>query len=90
MRFALDNTVLLGMGSNQAYLRSLCDDPSVIEGRVHTGYLGEKYADFAPVPSELEFELIQQLRRDGFARSQAAGLGSGTKSEGEFVSPWVI
>jgi len=82
MRFALDETVILGLGTNQAYLRAIADHPSVCEGRVHTGFLGKEFGSFAPVPGEHELQLLELARAQGFAR----GAGSGDKSG--IVSPW--
>lgn len=86
MRFALSELVLLGMGTNQNYLRTLADDPNVIAGKVHTGYLGTAYANFAPVPKAESFELLSAARAKGFGKSNATeSTGNGTP---RFPSPW--
>ncbi|MGZ3686992.1 MAG: acetyl-CoA carboxylase biotin carboxylase subunit [Bdellovibrionota bacterium] len=85
MRFALEETVILGLGTNQSYLHALALDPHVREGRVHTGFLGAQYATFAPVPSEQELEILASARAQGMGR-QAAGAGSGERAGP--VSPW--
>jgi len=89
MRFALDETVIHGLGTNQLYLRALCDDPAVLSGHVHTGYLGQAYAGFAPVPSDEALELLAEAKQVGLTRSQ---LGGGKSSSGagaaEWPSPW--
>lgn len=85
MRFALDETVLLGMGCNQNYLRTLCDDPQVIAGKVHTGYLGSAYEKFAPEPTPDELQLIAQARKQGFVHTADLRTATSTKT---FVSPW--
>lgn len=86
MRFALDETVILGMGSNQSYLRTLCDDENVIAGKVHTHYLEEKYADFSPTPSEEECFLLQQLR-EKMSFSTDLSLEEGSVHS-TWTSPW--
>jgi acetyl/propionyl-CoA carboxylase alpha subunit len=92
MRFALDETVILGMGTNQSYLRTLCDDPRVIEGRVHTHYLEEAYASFAPVPSENELEILKAARKQGLSRSNSNPSGASFSSSNAEApmnqSPW--
>jgi len=87
MRFALDETVILGMGTNQSYLRALAGDPEVIAGRMHTGYLGTAYAAFAPEPTEVGFGLIAAARSKGVGKSSG---GAATTSDGArtFPSPW--
>ena len=52
MQFALDETVILGMGTNQSYLKAMSLHPRVIEGRVHTGFLGKEFGNFAPEIAE--------------------------------------
>ena len=88
MRFALDETVILGIGSNQNYLRTLCDDPAVIEGHVHTGHLGTQYANFAPVPSPGELAMISSARAAGFGRNNGGEKSESGKAG--FPSPWMI
>jgi acetyl/propionyl-CoA carboxylase alpha subunit len=62
MRFALEETVIQGMGNNQRYLWTLAKDPEVRAGRMHTGYLGQRYANFAPEISVDDLELIAAAR----------------------------
>ncbi len=85
MKFALDETVILGMGCNQSYLRALCDHPSVVEGRVDTGFLGREFGKFAPEPSEVEMSWIEDARRLGLARGGPGSRDSGTRG---IPSPW--
>ena len=88
MRFALDETVLLGMGTNQAYLRTIADHPAVIDGRVDTHFLERELGGFKP---ELDADALSQiagLRQSGLARAVSAG---GTESGGApLASPWTI
>lgn len=58
MRFALDETLILGLGTNQNYLKALANHPSVIEGKVDTGFLGREFAGFAPELSTEELGLM--------------------------------
>lgn len=88
MRFALDETVILGMGTNHSYLRTLCDDPNVIEGKVHTGYLGTQYANFAPVPTDAEMALVVQARAKGVGKSQGASSPASAGGQTNYASPW--
>jgi acetyl/propionyl-CoA carboxylase alpha subunit len=80
LRYALEETVILGLGTTQGYLRALCDDPLVREGRVHTGFLGEAMADYAPVPDDEALGLLSAAR--------AQGLGRGTGAAAAGPSPW--
>lgn len=86
MRFALDETVILGMGTNQSYLRALASDANVIAGKMNTGYLGSAYADFAPIPSPDAFALIAAARAKNLGRNHSAP--SGTSGGAIYASPW--
>jgi acetyl-CoA/propionyl-CoA carboxylase biotin carboxyl carrier protein len=85
LQFALEETVILGMGTNQNYLRTILNHPKVREGLVHTGFLGGEFGDYSPVPSSLELELL--------ALAGARGLGKGIESKKsdsvqQYPSPW--
>jgi acetyl/propionyl-CoA carboxylase alpha subunit len=89
LRYALEETVILGIGSNQSYLHALTRDPHVLEGRVHTGYLGEAYAKFAPELSEGEASLLEAARAQGLAKGLAQGAAEAGGAAGSaFPSPW--
>ncbi|MBC7693203.1 MAG: ATP-grasp domain-containing protein [Methylotenera sp.] len=94
MRYALDETVILGLGTNQNYLRTLCDDPLVKEGKVHTNYLGQKYSDFAPVPSATELAVLSAARAvnigKSFGVSSASGPSSASNDSSNFPSPFLV
>ncbi len=88
MRFALSETVVLGMGSNQSYLRTLCDDARVQEGRVHTHYLEEAYGQtFAPVPDSEELEVMAALRTELQSGGTQAQSSQGARA---YPSPWFV
>jgi acetyl/propionyl-CoA carboxylase alpha subunit len=88
MRYALEETVILGLGTNQSYLRAIAEHPSVREGRVHTGFLGQQFESFAPPLTEEDLKIVEAARRAGLARSSgAAGVPSATGSK-ELPSPW--
>ena len=94
MQYALDETLILGMGTNQAYLRAIAHHPAVREGRVHTGFLGTEFASFAPVPSDEDLALLQLARAQGYGRAGAGGaaagggVGGGTAGGGGIASPY--
>lgn len=81
LRFALEETVILGLGTNQNYLRSLVDHPQVREGRFDTGFLGNEFGSFSPVPSDQDLEI--------WASASAAGWGQEIRSS-QRQSPWKI
>lgn len=87
MRWALSETVILGsIGTNQSYLLTLCDDPNVIAGKVHTNYLGAAYANFAPIPNTNELSLVAAARAAGVGKSiSGAEAASGGTT---YSSPW--
>lgn len=77
MRYALEETVILGAGSNQAYLRALCDHPSVRKGEVHTGFLEAEFEKWRPEISSRAREAL-----DAFPHSRSQEVANG------FPSPW--
>jgi acetyl/propionyl-CoA carboxylase alpha subunit len=77
LRYALEETVILGLGTNQNYLRSLIDHPMVKAGRVHTGFLAEAFGDFAPALSEAELALIAATRAERLGTRAAPVAGTG-------------
>jgi acetyl/propionyl-CoA carboxylase alpha subunit len=88
MRYALAETVILGLGTNQAYLSAIAEHPAVREGRVHTGFLGTEFASFAPVPSQHELELLALARAQGFGRGAGAGACVTESGTAAMPSPW--
>ena len=87
MRFALEETVILGIGTNQSYLRSLCDHPSVKEGRYDTGFLSREFGNYSRLPSELELQALSIAREAGLTHVTAAAAG-GAAGEKKHPSPW--
>jgi acetyl/propionyl-CoA carboxylase alpha subunit len=88
MRYALDHTMILGLGTNQAYLRAIADHPSVREGRVHTGFLDTEFSGFSPKLDEKELGLVSALRDSGLARGSSLGTGIRGGGKASVPSPW--
>lgn len=90
MRFALGETVIMGsIGTNQNYLRTLCDDPNVISGHVHTAYLGQAYENFAPTLSENDLKILAAARSENLGKIFAVH-GSSSRTKTTFASPWMV
>jgi acetyl/propionyl-CoA carboxylase alpha subunit len=85
LRYALEETQILGLGTNQSYLLALTCDAHVLEGRVHTGYLGQAYASFAPELEAEEASLIALARAQGLARGTPAASQGASAAP---LSPW--
>jgi acetyl/propionyl-CoA carboxylase alpha subunit len=86
MKFALEETVIFGIGTNQDYLRALALEPSVREGRVHTGFLDREFKAGAPALSEGELSLIAAALEQGIGKAHSSeGSTNGMK---QFPSPW--
>ncbi len=83
LRFALEETVILGVGTNQSYLHAISLHPKVIEGDVHTGFLGKEFAALSPAPKEDDLTLLAHARAQGLGRT----VRTSAKST-EFPSPW--
>ncbi len=91
LRVALEETVILGLGTNQAYLLALCSDPDVRAGKVHTHWLEKTFASrYQAVPSETDLALWSALRKQGLGAAVDASSSAprtGVAASGQ-VSPW--
>ena len=67
MKYALEETVILGLGTNQAYLRAIADHSAVREGRYHTGFLAAEFGDFLPQVPEKALALLTLTHQAGLA-----------------------
>lgn len=90
MRVALDETVILGLGTNQNYLRALADHPNVIAGRVDTGFLGAEFENFDGCPKPELLHEIAFAKEAGVASWGGGQLDSEKTSELTHPSPWDI
>jgi acetyl/propionyl-CoA carboxylase alpha subunit len=89
MRFALEETVILGMGTNQSYLRAIAEHPSVREGRVHTGFLGQQFESFTPPLFEQDLRAVEAVRKAGLGTGSAGYTAAvGNVGSGQWPSPW--
>jgi len=91
LRFALEETVILGMGTNQNYLRTILEHPKVLDGRVHTGFLENEFGAYAPIPTDTELELLSLVKARNLGKGFAKGLGNGLGSHDlaqQYPSPW--
>jgi acetyl/propionyl-CoA carboxylase alpha subunit len=86
MRYALEETVIFGIGSNQDYLRALSNDPSVREGRVHTGFLDNEFKTYASQISNDELNLIFAAHDQGVGKSSSAS--DSNSGPIQYASPW--
>ncbi|NDD91863.1 3-methylcrotonyl-CoA carboxylase, partial [bacterium] len=78
MRFALEETVIAGLGTNQRYLLAIARDPQVLAGQVHTGYLEKVFSEFRP-----------EISSEQMALSVALSIQKGTViREADTRSPW--
>ncbi len=85
LKYALEETVILGLGTNQSYLRTLCDHPSVQKGEVYTQFLEKEFTSPGEVPSEKEFDLLDQFVKC----NPTLALSSVNSSRGfPHPSPW--
>jgi acetyl/propionyl-CoA carboxylase alpha subunit len=86
MRFALEETVVAGMGSNQRYLLAIANDANVKAGWMHTGYLGQVFAEFQPVLSAQDLATATRLAVS--TTTAASGGGSAPGATVAQPSPW--
>jgi acetyl-CoA/propionyl-CoA carboxylase biotin carboxyl carrier protein len=86
MKYALKETVILGLGTNQNYLRAIANHPLVKSGQMDTGLLEREFSDYKPEPSEEDLILLQKAKQDGIARTGSFGIFD--ESEETLPSPW--
>lgn len=87
LEFALSETVILGLGTNQNYLFNLCQSSDVKKGKVYTRFLEEKFHTFVPDLKKDALSLISAVRDQGVAQDQVM-LVSPWETRGEgFFSP---
>jgi acetyl/propionyl-CoA carboxylase alpha subunit len=86
MKFALEETVIFGIGSNQDYLRTLCSTPAVREGRVHTGFLDREFKNYASQMTNEELGLIFSAHDQGVGKNTS--MAPSDSKAAQFSSPW--
>lgn len=84
MRWALEETVIMGLGTNQAFLLALCKDEAVISGKVHTGYLAKMFTPFEQKPSPQALEEIALLR----SYALTSGSSHASSQQSNQLNPW--
>jgi acetyl/propionyl-CoA carboxylase alpha subunit len=90
LRFALDETVILGVGTNQNYLRSIVDHPAVQSGHVNTSFLGTHFGSFSPSPTSEDLDIWCTAKSKGIGQSFSSGFaGAGQSNASMIPSPWV-
>ncbi len=87
LQFALQESVVLGPGTNQRFLLELCGHLEVRSGNVHTGFLEQKFSSPEPGPDDLG--LWAAARAAGLGRSAEPGHGTG-ESPSAWPSPWSV
>ena len=87
MKFALEEMIIFGVGTNQDYLRAMAEHPLVKEGRVHTGFLGTEFKDYAPKLQGEDLAALAAAYESGLGKSG----GTSTETSGgkaQYPSPW--
>ncbi len=82
LRFALGETVVLGIGTNQAWLLALASHPAVISGEVDTGFLSRERVE--PAPTEERLGWLEAARAAGLGRRGAVAASGPAAGP----SPW--
>ncbi len=84
MQWALRNTAILGLGTNQSYLQAIAHHPQVIAGKVDTGFLGREFGAFSPPISPRDLSLVFAAKDQGILKN-AAAASAGPAAQS---SPW--
>lgn len=90
LRFALEETLILGIGTNQSFLHAMTNHSKIKEGKVSTDFIESEFLPFKEDLSGQELEIL--------AAAQALGLGQQgmlmgdcfQENNGKNRSPWVI
>jgi acetyl/propionyl-CoA carboxylase alpha subunit len=89
LKYALEETVIHGLGTNQNYLQAIAAHPLVREGRVHTGFLGNEFAypsrDFLPDEKQLALVAAAKAAAGGAAGAGQSASGGASNAP---ASPW--
>ena len=76
LKYALEETVIFGVGTNQEYFLKLCQNPDLRAGKLYTRFLEENPPQYSAGDSnELDFlnqTLINQVRVSGMPRYSSA------------------
>ncbi len=87
MKYALEETVILGLGTNQVYLHALCSNSAVQKGQVYTSFLDKEFAaEFKPQISSDDLGMLAQAAQKGLP----AGVSSGGTPSSTIASPWSL
>jgi acetyl/propionyl-CoA carboxylase alpha subunit len=89
MQFALNETVISGIGTNLEYLANIVHHPKYILGKTTTHFLDQELGDFAPVPRAETMQLLEQFERSGKMVTKTAG-NVGQTSETSFADSVLI
>ena len=88
LQYALEETVILGLGTNQNYLWQLTQNSAVQQGQYHTHFLAEQ--SLSSVPTSEELALWWDLRECGWAQAGRSQEGVWMGSAEKARSPWVV
>ncbi len=84
MKYALDETVILGLGTNVNYLRALADHPKVVAANVYTQFLDKEFdTSKAPQPTGHELGLMLEMKKLNRGSHSVGKAGAG-----HLEKPW--
>ncbi len=86
MEQALAETVILGVTTNISYLQDIVAHPAFAEGKVHTQFLAEHFADWRPPQPETETDWLALAAFEAVSRSSTPA-GSAPPG-GLILDPW--
>ena len=89
LQFALEETVILGLGTNQNYLWQLTQNPLVRDGNYHTHFLAEQDFHQTAYPSSSDLALWWDLKALGLTRLSAVSGVDPQGSSQKPPSPWI-
>jgi acetyl/propionyl-CoA carboxylase alpha subunit len=83
LRYALEETVILGLGTNHAYLKKIAEHPAVQAGKVTTDFLDREMGSWKP---ELSTEALEAIALQGASTGSISF--SNPNDQIQFPSPW--
>lgn len=89
LRFALEETIILGIGTNQSLLHAMTNHERIREGKFSTRFLESEFSQFKEDLNAQELEILAAAKAMGLGQRRVP-LKEKKESLGQNRSPWVI
>jgi len=89
MKYALSETVILGLGTNLSFLSALCQHPGVREGKVSTATLTEDFSNFEIPMTDSDLAILSAAHYSRWGQVNHAHLQSDTNGRSSSQNPFL-